>query len=501
MGPCIFLYYIMSAVVQLTFDNVASLASYNASSVPNLTIASVGIINDNYKLFTSASANIIAAADGVNIVLPAGPSGAAWIRLYERNIAAQYETAWFLDTTGSDANDGITSLTPLKTMEELSNRLRGAKISADVTVTLTSGDFSAYPVQLDLEIAQSVSILMVGNVTTEADTLAAVTNMVSGAASTNAGAVRGSITATTGSFTDRQRFTITSGAAINCIGYNTKVAVAGAGGEANVTRWGKLSNIRTSTLVTVATPSAADTYTLDTLNTTVGRLDIRVRGPGRFVITDCNIRGPGTTTVTHRGFCDNGNGNGVLTYGCIFSSPSSLVIQDGEWTAACCSLSADSGIIALSNTLFVSRQCVFTGTVATPSFEIRLQAGAIHQHNNSCCIDGGFVVIQNSAVWDQIGGTNYDVEFFDGTSTHAVEVAQTGTWWAHSSNNLQWGLDNTYTGVTYLIDGGGRYQYNAIPSVPGGTSDTTVGGTTDAYATLPVFISSGSGAGASMSDG
>jgi hypothetical protein len=495
------------ATTPLSFATPALLQAFDATSASPFTRVGCGVVNDEYQFITAPGAALLASVDGINVIAASAPVGAVWTRTFVRNFSAQYETAWYLDaTTGNDQNDGISSLTPLKTMRELSNRLRGAYIAQNVVINLAAGNYGERPVLFDVEIAQGFYISMVGTTTTTSDTVAVILPTVSGTAATNASAQRGTLTATSYNFqtaNDRQRLRITAGTAANIggIGYITKVVTPGVGGVVNTTRWGRLSNPLTSTTVSNLTIAVNDTYVVETLDSQIGYLDVRVRGNGKFVIQNCLIRSTLTSTVTHRAFCDNGNINGFMTYGCIFQSSGTTLFQGGQWTMALCSISADTGVIAYSGVSFLAaRMCVHTGTAATPAFEVRVQNGTTLQNSEGGCFDGGKLVIYTNGVFDQIGQTNNDVQFVDGSGTNAINVATAGTYWAHSATNLVWGLNNTYSSFAVLIEQAGLFAYNAKPSIPGGTSDYSVGGVTGAWASLPIIVTTAA-AGTSASAG
>lgn len=491
------------------FASVSEMALFDATGLPDSFRVSCSTIKDDYRLIITPTAALTAAIDGVNVIAAAAPSGAVWCRLFTQNVTAQYETAWFLDaSSGSDINNGITVGTPLKTIRELTNRLRGAKISANVTITLAAGDYSADPVNFDLEITQGVSILMVGNVSSSSDTIASVTATTPGTASTNAGAARGSVTGTTYNFTstnDRQRLRITSGTALDAMSFVTKVTTTGIGGVIKVTRWGKLGSAsstpatpRTSTIVTNFAPASLSTFAIDTLNSQIGFLNMRTKGSGRFVIQDCLVRPSGTVTVTHRCFSDNGNGNGVMLYGCILQAASSLLFQGGSFTLAVCSISADNGNIVYSGVNNAQhRLCVWTGTAATPVFTLNVQDNTIMGIHTSACIDGGNMLITLGGLWDNQGEANNDVQFVDGNSTVGVIITGSGTWWSHTTGEKVWGLDNSYSVAAIWVTQGIWY-YDSIPSIPGGVVDIKLGGTgtftTASWANLPLELSYTSGA-------
>jgi hypothetical protein len=469
----------------------------------DFTVVGCGVVFDSFQLLKTPSAAVLAAAGGtyLNIVAAAAPAGAVWVRTFQRNGSASYGTAWFLDAAaGSDSNDGLTIGTPLRTLRELSNRLRGATLLSNVTVTLAAGNYGADPVSFDLEIAAGVSLLMVGAVSSTADVAVTILPTVKGTAATNAGAQRGTLTGTTFNFTaaanDRQRLTMTSGAAIGAMAFITRVPTPGVGGVVNLTRWGIMASPRTNTIVTNSTPANGDSYRVDTLNSQIGYIDIRVRGPGRFVIQDCLVRSTSASSVTNRAICDNGNVNGVLAYGCIFQAASALLFQQGNWTMAVCSLSSDGANVVFASSIFaVMRMCVVTGTTAQPLCNFFLQGSSQIQIDEGICFDNVSIVLESGSVMNQIGGTNNDAQVVDGNGVHAIELAQGTLWWAHSATDLIWGLDNAFTGTTVLVDAGAYFYYGAKPSIPGGTgTDFSVAGTTGNWAALPIVKTTTPGA-------
>jgi hypothetical protein len=127
--------------------------------------------------------------------------------------------------------------------------------------------------------------------------------------------------------------------------------------------------------------------------------------------------------------------------------------------------------------------CVWTGAAAAT---LTIQSNSTVQQNEAACLDNVKMLLQTGGVWDQIGASGNDIQYVDCTGPNACEVAPTGQYWAHSATDLQWGLNNAFTAAAFLVSG--QYNYSsAIPSVPGGTTDYNVGGTTGAYATLPVI--------------
>lgn len=487
----------MSAVANSfqIFATPATLATFDATRIVDGAIARCRVVNDSYAYLRNPSAGVLAAADAVNIVAATTPAGAVWIRLYDRNLPAEYEAAWFLDTAGSDANDGITALTPLKTVAELANRLRGATLRQNVTVTLTAGSFAADPVNFDLDCG-SFSILFLGNVTSSAgDIIVAPLPTVVGAAGTNAGAQRYTLTATALAFTDKQRIRCTA-SSVGATGnwtWVTNVTVAGVGGTANTARWGSLADPRVNTTLGALTePVAGDTYVQDTLNTTLGRLNLRAHGRGRIIIQDCIL----TVNVSGDAYSmagDNSNANGVMCYGCKFNDTTTLIASPAGsgWTAVGCQF-ASTTTVFLQGT-HVPRNCVFTGTVQTAT------VGCLVNQNNSCCFDGAFLQLIDGE-WDYgSGAPNNDIQWVDGTTANGLEINPGASLQGHGGTTNAWGLNNAYTGVFARLFAFSVWTYATKPSVPGGTgNDANVGGTVKLWAAIPFQQVEGNGGSAAI---
>lgn len=473
----------------LTFADPGEVAAYDATDTPDFMLASVGVVVDSYRYLQGPSMALLAAADGINVIAPAAPANTVFMRLYVRNLQAQYQSTWYVDpVSGSDASGGDQVMTPLKTLAELSNRLRGATINQDVTVNLAAGTLD--DLTLDVTLASGVSILILGNVTSSAsDLLAASLGTVPGAAGTNSGAQRATVTATALAFTDQQRLRMVDGAAQGAFAWVTKVTTPGAGGVANVSRWGKLATVRTSTSVTLTEPLAADSYVQDTLNTVIGRVDLRARGSGRIILQDCDINT--AATVAHRGVCDNSTTNGVQLYGCRIRSGGSVLFEDGEFTLTNCQIGQGSTVI-FSKGFFIPRTCVFTGGV-------QVWGGGVVNQNDGACFDGTNLIVYQGLYDVGTGTTANDAQWVDGTTNNAIELDPAGMINNHGSNNQMWGLDNGYAGVAIRVFAGAHYAYASKPSIPGGTgNDFNIGGTTGLYAALPVFRTTAAGGGASV---
>lgn len=475
----------------LGFATVAALAAYNATGVEGSTKVGVGVVNDEFQLILAPSAALLAAADGVSIVAATAPVGAVWCRLFVRNLPAQYEPAWFLDTAGSDANAGTTIGAPLRTMRELANRLKGATLQQSVVVTCTGGSFAADPVSFDLEM-QAFTLTIVGNVTSSAaDVIVLALPTTPGAAGTNVGAQRYTLTATALAFTDGQRIRCTVGAAAGNWSWVTKVVTPGVAGVANTARWGRLANVQTSTNMDLTEPATGDTYVLDTLNTTLGRLELTARGRGRIIVQDCIV----TVNVSgdsHYMWGDNSTANGVQLYGCRFLDVSTLVAAAGSgWSAYGCQF-ASTATVFLTGT-HVLRNCVYQGTIQTA------EPGTHIAQNDSACFDGAFLQMIYGTWNYGTPVTHNDLQWVDGTTPNGLEMNPSSTLQGHGSNVQAWGLNNAYSGVFVRLFAFAVWSYSTKPSVPGGTAnDANVGGTAKLWAAVPFQQVEGAGGSAAI---
>jgi hypothetical protein len=372
---------------------------------------------------------------------------------------------WFIDpVAGLDTNDGITVGTALKTLVEWGNRVQ--QIHQNVTVTIAAGTVAG--ALFSTIQTNGFSILILGNVTSSApDVLAADVTTVSGAAITNAGAVRGLSTATAGAFVDKTRLRVTTGANAGVMAFVTRVVVAGAGGQANRDQWAQATNVRTSNVITNVGVQTGQSYVVDTLNTIVSIGRLEQLGPGRIAIQDCRVTAS-ASQARIRCFADPVDGAGVLFYSCIFPN-ATLVVGHNIMFMACQMLSSFQQLGGIS----FLRKCVFCSIVTIDLAKVQAQFNTF---------DGGSLALNVDGNWDQVGG---DLQFVDGTTLNAIVINPFGNWYGHGGA-LVWGLNNAYTGTTFSVLGKGAWVYVLAPSIPGGaTGDCTIGGTIKTYAQLP----------------
>lgn len=458
--------------------NVAALRLLDASKFANGTTMNVGVINDSYRLIRGASAALLAqaSATSVDVVAALNVVGAVWVRLFERNVPAQYETEWFIHAGGDDAANGNTLGTALRTVGELCNRLRGARIGQNVNVLLGSGSFPGELLLDDLEVAAGFVLTIRGNVTSVDDVLAAAVGTTAGAAATNAGAVRGLLTATAASFTAKQRLRCTeAGAKFGALTWVNRVTVAGVGGQANVGRWAVMDP-GVDAIVTVVVPVATDTFALDTLDTTIGAPKIKLRGSGKVVLRDLNIEPAALDGIE----CSGVVAFGVVMYGCSIAGASGVSVEGGGWSAVCCGFTALA--TTWTNVSLATQACSWLGSVLAISANAQVSVVA-----GGMVLAGTRIATGIDAAFQMGTSTPNDLQVVDLTDDYAIQIDNGSTFVARdAAQNLVWGLNNTLAVAAIFVRG--LFRYAAKPSIPGGLVDTDVGGHTDTYANLPRIV-------------
>jgi hypothetical protein len=102
-----------------TAANIAALPGVDpGGTFPTSSLAFVTTVRSYWTLYRASAA----AADGITIVAAIG--GGNWLRLDVPHSSWQQQASWFQDpAAGNDENSGLTSMTALKTQEELIRRL------------------------------------------------------------------------------------------------------------------------------------------------------------------------------------------------------------------------------------------------------------------------------------------------------------------------------------------------------------------------------------------
>lgn len=456
----------------LAFASPQALAASDLSSAGDLTVLTVGVVNDQY-LFRVAPVPA-PVVDGLNVISPAAPVGAVAFRQYLRNQGAQFVTAWAIDpVAGDDRNSGAPGF-PLQSLLEWSNRLRFADVTtADVVVTVAAGTLTDVG-PLDLHIGTGRLVTIQGAVASTA--ARAITAVTATNAATN---TRGTIADAGAAFARGQRLRLVTGASAGALAYcegGTVAATAVVGGWSLLAALSPPGNV----LPTTVAPAPADTYVTDTLSTLFqGRIDLRVKGAGRLVFKDMVFTSDPASSFAAfqywRPQSDPNTAAGVMFQGCRFDAN----CFGGFFDATCRILQSiflSSMTVGNQATVGIAH-CVFQSTVNV------FGGGAFAQFQGRITLDGGRIV-QTS------GG-------FVETQSCEVEAGATatgGTCWEvgpgcftyqHGAASRLWGPTSGYA-IAIRTYSAAAYQYLNVPTLTGSTTtDARIAGTDKLWAALP----------------
>ena len=446
------------------FASPQTLAAFDASAAPNFSEASVGVVNDDYRLELAPTAAVLAAVDGINIIAATAPVGAVWVRLYLPNKAAWYESNWWIDPVGGDdRNSGTTLGTPLKTITELSYRLNGASITQNVTVQLLTGNFGTRDVLFNVSLIGSVIFTIQGTVTTVAGAFSAVTNT---APSSN---TRGQVsdTGTPTHFVAQERIVVTSGAA-----NGAEAAVTGIVGpdtSAYVTRFVRFDPT-VDTSGALVNPSPGDTFNVVTIRTTIGRIDCTAHegGAGRFIVRDV-IANVAATQNAHRTRGDQLAQVGTVLYGVRFGN----CIISGQGIVANCIFGGTINWTRHSYYSWVGLAFFATCTVGAASY-INIA--------NAVQLVGAELLMQSGTI--QLTG---DCGFVGATIPIGLDLQFQSRMTTDGTSGQLWGANNTFSTAAIRVRSGSwiAYTNTGTPQIPGGANDLSIGGNLLAYAALP----------------
>lgn len=343
----------------------------------------------------------------------------------------------------------------------------GQQIRTSRIINLPAGNIG--DITLDLELPTGVTLILQGaTTTTEVGTISAVTPTVP---ATN---TRGNVTNTGGDpvFVEATRLRLTSGASVGALAWVTGVV---GGNVARVSRWGRVDPL-VSVNPTIVEPAIGDTYAVDTFQTTLSRLDIRVRGPGRLLVRDCIVDSGGAFPA-HRLQNDQLSLGGVYMYSCRFAG-AAATFYEGQAALVSCQVES---ICAFSNMVTLLRNSVFRGGT------VSLIHGTTGNFGRSNCFDASSLTVQGAlAIF-----TDTDIQFVDQPAGPlvAIDIFPGGTVQA-DANAVAWGADNGAMASAIRCRSGTSYLYANVaakPTIPGGLADVNLGGALFAYAAIPAI--------------
>jgi hypothetical protein len=422
------------------FESPAKLAAFDASRTPNATFARCSVVNDNYVLQLNASAAEVAAADSVNIILCAAPANAIWKRLYVQNIAAQFEPAWFIDgAAGNDANDGITSLTPLKTLSELSHRLRGATIFQLTTVHITAGTYSG--LNLDVTVALNKRITLECAITSSANH-----TIISHTVCSPTTNVPAAFVTADNVFASKQRLRLVAPAAQAGSMSSVQAPTVGTSTSPTVAQW--------YNPVTDATvePTDGNDVVIDTRTVTLNSGEIRNAGAGFVFIQDAILTG------------------NWLSHPSAVSTARTTIFQGCDCSGSFFEMSLSQcvlrgGVVSATNAHFSQCDMFVHGTAIYGSCFV--ERGSEMQYVNGA-IDGGTLRASGGGY---ISSTSGNIQIVNCTVGPAIAAQNLGQW--NFQTPTIWGTVNNTANIFRAFTGGGLI-YGITASIVCTTTGTLI---------------------------
>lgn len=382
------------------------------------------------------------------------------------------QPTFFVSVTGDDNASGLDAANAIRTTDELTRRLMSGTFNQNVTVTFGPGTFG----DLVLAIETPFVVTLLGSVTDDAPEPLSMVTIQNMATKT-----RGLVQVPAGSFTLFQRLKVTSGVAAGAYAFVTGVLGTGI---LNTDRFRKYNPDVTgliSTALVLVNPAIGDLVVGETLNTSIGRCDIEVRGGGRLAIQDFRVITPPGNNPSHHCESDFTDAiSGVLFKGCEFSSANGFFsFIEGNVAFAVCKFAG-------SIPLFEGIYSAFYGCLAANA---RLTFGFntfATFESTASFIGTGAAVLANQGSHIQFNGdaNTGDCSWFDAASGNALEV-RFGSFVAVRASAQLWGA-GTYAN-TLIVQSCAWLTYFAArpPAIAGGAHDFIVGGTTGFYSMLP----------------
>ncbi len=392
-----------------------------------------------------------AAADGFNVVAPSSNVG-RWLLIQIISATTSSQAAWFVNSaTGSDANDGLTALTALKTLRELQLRLEGKLILVSPVVTL-AGTFPGEALRIRAILANGQTLRVT----------AAATVLYSG---TLSGATAFAAPATWAAITDAgvgdyapyllRRLRLTDGS--NAISW---VLERTAATDARVAQFVDAN-------YTPIDPVGTETYDIERLDVEVGGIELELptlggQFSGESTVENLQIGGTSRAIpfiVTADSF--------VKFFGCHLSKPSD--VRESFFSLLGCYDEAGRG--------YYHGKYYFFGGAASST--IVFAGASLEMEGNFATATGAALFsVESGGVANPVG----DHPFLgSNTASEALVVLPGGLY--RSLTNV-FGVDiATDTGIN--VYPGAQVIYNTKPTLAGTVNDTVIGNTPTAYAGVP----------------
>jgi len=406
-----------------------------------------------------------------------GAAAGRWRRLDWAHPAWREQAAWFVDTAGSNANDGATALTPVKTDAEIQRRWGAgvrARLTVPVTITYAQAPVGQTNYLFELGSGAALSIVGTPTITKPGTILTAVQAQVRTAGAELAWA----ITATGLDATDvgKLAFITASGTGAN-VGAYAMVLKDETGGKLRVSPFGTVD--ATTAAFTQRTPQVGDTIEIRTPTTlSVGSIDchgaaagVTSAGLNRVLFdsvtldsastADGGIYGRKASVYYARSILNGITWMGEGTGG----KPPHLMRGGGIGTAQLYVRSGGANSITCPGCL---------GTVSVgANGHATITADTYFQNSGLTVARGAFVNSQGLA-------------FFDRSTSDASLAVTPGGFCQQSGAVPDWGAANAGHGLN--VQSGSSYVYVTKPTINSGLGagrEAKVGGTDKLYSAVP----------------
>ncbi|HMG13320.1 MAG TPA: hypothetical protein VK571_09100 [Gemmatimonadaceae bacterium] len=409
-----------------------------------------------FNLVKAPSAALLAAVDGITVVASTATPGAIWVRGPTASVGRfSANPPLFVDpVAGNNDNDGLLVGTALKDLPEWCRRTAGATFSASFTLTCAAGSVGNFRPAFTLGAGALVTV--VGNVTTSAVGTIGAFVAQNAVAAANVDGIRCEFTdAGAPAIIQKSRLRITASATPSHVGLVAFVTSLKAGNPLNpyTTRWAT-GGAHPSFASAVIDPSNGDSYVVDTLNTTMGVIDIDaavVGTSGQVLIQDFVVHAPGSPGTYHRissNEIDAATPFGPWCYRCQFTDDNWTGIYRSTAGFALCDFRKGPFMLEsylwLYNNIFWEFGPEVNNGVSIFAFENTLASVGASAVRFVLSIFGTALNFGNLGWVNGVGGT-------------ALSMNQNSRF---VSESQEWGAGNSYA-VGWAIIGGNQVTYTA----------------------------------------
>jgi hypothetical protein len=442
----------MAYLLTISKASSARLIDINTNNANNNDRVYIQSVKD-YFIFNSTCS---LAADGINIVQPTTGPG-RWLRECVASPTWLQQAVWYIDPANglaNDENNGLTSITPLKTIAELKRRFVMPILpQVHMTIYIQSNCPSSDPWNITAAIPTRSNgsdplpwILVIGATTiVHSGTISGVTAK-NRATNTPNGIVDGSVSWTT---YINKPLRITSSAIPAHIGALSWVAKDNGSGSARVSTWYNYSGY--STLPGISgdiTPSINDIYSaLQFPNITIGKVDVIQEGRDDSY----------SATLVFKNLITNGYSTFAAEYGLLFIE---CQINDAPYTfntVKCINCFSRDSYSPMPGSLMLYAGLQIATTVPSMGSIVYMSLDNMSQGCQMAAIgEAGTLRVDAACCFDSN---------MDGCDVHTGGFLYIHPFVDISVLGYLWGSGNTNYGVNFHQ--GSKCVYSAIPTITG----------------------------------